>query len=167
MRIVVAKMTLDDPTGRDVIGQSRKWFLFDTITRCLPIRRNHPRWSWWCKMEESEQNSFNDEDRMESVAVEGQQVDFDMMSNEENQTITVDQVTGGRRVLGQNVCSFLAHLKIFQASRKLWIRTRILCTFWIWAWEFFVSFCSRVVRESLKSLKNLFGREIFTRFFTF
>ena len=43
-------------------------------------------------MEESEKNSFNDEDRMESVAVEGQQVDIDMMSNEENQRITVDQV---------------------------------------------------------------------------
>ena len=76
-------------------------------------------------------------------------------------------ITGGPKVLAQNVCSFLAHLKIFQTSRKLWIRTRILCSFWIWAWKFFVSLCSRVVRESLKGLKILFGRDIFSHFFIF
>ena len=44
-------------------------------------------------------------------------------------TTNGNKVTGGSKVLGQNVCSFLTHVKIFQTRRNLWIRTRILCSF--------------------------------------
>jgi hypothetical protein len=43
-----------------------------------------------------------------------------------------DEVTGGRKFFGQNVCSLLTLLEVFRMSQKLGVRTRILCSFRIW-----------------------------------
>ena len=66
----------------------------------------------------------------------------------------VVDIAGESKVSGQNVCSFLACLKVFQMSQKLWVRTRILCSFGICAQKFCVCFCSGVVRESWKGIKD-------------
>jgi len=71
-----------------------------------------------------------------------------------NVKITFSSVTGGRKVLGQNACSFLACLKVFQMSKELCVRARILCSFRICAQKFCICFCSRVVRKSSKGLKK-------------
>jgi hypothetical protein len=60
------------------------------------------------------------------------------------------------KVLVQNIRSFFDHLKATRANQKLLGRLRILCSFWIWAWKFCVWFCSRVVGQCLKGLKNWF-----------
>jgi hypothetical protein len=69
-------------------------------------------------------------------------------------------LTGGSKVSGQNVCTFLTCLKVFQMSQKLRVSTRILCSFRICAQKFCICFCSRVVMKSWKGLKKWFGRRI-------
>jgi hypothetical protein len=59
------------------------------------------------------------------------------------------------RTLWAIFCLFLACLKVFQTSEKLWFRTRIIWFLWIWTQTCYVCFHVITMRESLTALKKL------------
>ena len=67
---------------------------------------------------------------------------------------------GCTEVSGHNVSSFLTCWNVFQTSEKLRVLTRILWSFRICTQKLCIYFCSRGVKESLKSLKIGFGWRI-------
>ena len=66
--------------------------------------------------------------------------------------------------MAQSICSFFGHLKGTGESQKQLARLEILCSFRIWAQKFCFCFGSRVMRESLKALKNSLGQKKFRIF---
>ncbi len=60
------------------------------------------------------------------------------------------------------ICSILTRQKVFPTSQKLEVRTSILCSVRIWAYKCCPSFCSGVVKQSVKSQKLQFLQNSWT-----
>ena len=75
------------------------------------------------------------------------------------------EVTGDKKVFGQNVCSLLTHLQVFPMNQKLPVRTRILCSFRIWAQKFLLSSLVKSNEIIFEKSKKLVWDKIFSTHF--